>query len=138
PAPVLGHLHELAVGLDLHMGPLARRHAADADRYTAVSRRVADEFSVRYGVPRDRIDVQHGFVDPGRLPDRPDRAAAGLPPDAVVVVASGVRHWRKAPELFVRTALLARAAAPEVPWRFVWVGGEDRAGLEDLVAASGL
>lgn len=137
-APVLAHLHELSVGLDLHMGPLARRQAGRARDYLAVSRGVADEFATRYRVERDRIGVQPGFLDPTRLAAVPVRAEIGLPDDALVVVASGVRHWRKAPELFVRAALLARTVAPEVPWRFVWVGGTDDAGLGDLVDGAGL
>ncbi|MGI8936845.1 MAG: glycosyltransferase family 4 protein [Iamia sp.] len=136
---VLGHLHELSVGLDLHLGPVARRYAADATRYVAVSDGVAEEFLSRVAVPPGRVERRHGFVDRSRLPTGPaDRPARGLAADDLVVLSSGVRHWRKAPELFVRIARAAAERAPDVPWRFVWVGGQDASRLEDLVRQAGL
>jgi glycosyltransferase involved in cell wall biosynthesis len=54
------------------------------------------------------------------------------------VVGSGVRHWRKGPELFVRTALTARRRSPDIDWRFLWVGGADSGGLESLVRSADL
>lgn len=137
-APVLGHLHELSVGLDLHLGPIARRHVATADRYVAVSDGVRAEFLARFAVDPTRVERQWGFVDLDRLPADPPGAGIEPVAEEMVVVSSGVRHWRKAPELFVRVALAARALAPEIPWRFVWVGGHDVGGLEDLVEQAGL
>lgn len=137
-APVLGHLHELSVGLDLHLGPLARRQITKADRYVAVSDGVRAEFLDRFPVEPGLVERQWGFVDEARLPAADGRVRLGLAPDEQVVVCSGVRHWRKAPELFVRTARAAIEAAPDVAWRFIWVGGADAGGLEDLVAAAGL
>ncbi len=137
-APVLCHLHELDVGLDLHLGPLARRHLVDASRYIAVSDGVRDAFTSRFDVDPALVERQWGFVDALRLPGSADRAALGLRADAFVVVSSGVRHWRKAPELFVRTALAARRHAPEIPWRFIWVGGRDAGGLDHLVRSASL
>jgi glycosyltransferase involved in cell wall biosynthesis len=140
-APILGHLHELSVGQDLHLGSMARRHLTDADRYVAVSEGVRQEFLQRFPVSEDRVDRQWGFVDPARLVAAAAgraEAAATYPHGAFVVASSGVRHWRKAPELFVRIAQRARLLAPEVPWRFVWIGGEDTGGLEELVRAAGL
>ncbi|MCB0961741.1 MAG: glycosyltransferase [Acidimicrobiales bacterium] len=136
--PVLCHLHELDVGLDLHLGPLAREHLSAAERYLAVSDGVRDAFLARVAVDPARVERRWGFVDARRLPDAVERGDLGLDPQAFVVASSGVRHWRKAPELFVRTALAARRLAPEVPWHFVWVGGADAGGLEDLVAEAGL
>lgn len=138
PAPVLGHLHELSVGLELHLGPLARRHIAEADRYIAVSDGVRSAFLDRFAVDPALVERQWGFVDAGRLPDDSCRNRLGISPADMVVVSSGVRHWRKAPELFVRVARAALARAPDVPWRFIWVGGQDAGGLEDLVAQAGL
>ncbi|WP_426574236.1 glycosyltransferase family 4 protein [Aquihabitans sp. McL0605] len=136
--PVLGHLHELSVGLDLHLGPAARDQIPAITRFVAVSDGVRSAFLERFDVRPDLVERQWGFVDPARLPGTTDRAALGLPPDKVIVTSSGVRHWRKAPELFVRVARRAREIAPEVPWQFVWIGGADRGGLEGLVAAAGL
>jgi len=136
PVPVLAHLHELSVGQDLHLGPNARAHVTDAQRYVAVSDGVRAEFLQRFPVDPATVSRQWGFVDPARLDVPTSRAGTALPPDAFVVTSSGVRHWRKGPELFVRVAQHARRLAPEVPWHFVWIGGQDNGGLEDLVAGS--
>ena len=138
PGPVLGHLHELSVGLDLHLGPLARRHITEADRYVAVSEGVRQAFLERFPVAADRVERQWGFVDQARLPSGGSRPQLGIGANEFVVVSSGVRHWRKAPELFVRVARRAMERAPEIPWRFTWVGGRDVGGLEDLVHRAGL
>lgn len=137
-APVVAHLHELSVGQELHLGPRARSHATGAHRYVAVSEGVRSEFLERFPVPADLVERQWGFVDPARLEVEPDRATLRAAPDDFVVATSGVRHWRKAPELFVRLAQLARAAAPDIAWQFRWIGGEDTGGLESLVRDAGL
>jgi glycosyltransferase involved in cell wall biosynthesis len=136
PIPVLAHLHELSVGQDLHLGPRARSHVGEAHRYVAVSDGVRAEFLARFPVHPDLVSRQWGFVDPARLDVPAGRAGLGLPEDAFVVASSGVRHWRKAPEVFVRLAQHARRLAPQVPWHFVWIGGQDNGGLEALVRAS--
>ncbi len=141
PAAILGHLHELSVGQDLHLGPLARAHLTSADRYVAVSEGVRQEFLRRFPVDSDLVERQWGFVDPARLAhatEAADSAREAYPPGSFVVASSGVRHWRKAPELFVRTAQRSRQLAPDVPWHFVWIGGEDNGGLEALVEQAGL
>ncbi len=138
PTRVMTHVHELSVGLDLHLGPRARAHVATADHYVAVADSVRTEFLERFDVDPASVERQFGFVDEADLPGPVDRAELGLPADCVLVVASGVRHWRKAPELFVRVARRLVETRPDVDWRFVWVGGSDVGGLEALVAAAGL
>lgn len=138
PSPVLCHLHELSVGLDLHLRPRAAVHLGSAARYIAVSDAVRHEFLERFDVDPGSVERQFGFVDEADLPGPVDRTELGLPADCVLVVASGVRHWRKAPELFVRVARRLVETRPDVDWRFVWVGGSDVGGLEALVAAAGL
>lgn len=138
PSPVLCHLHELSVGLDLHLRARARAHVASADRYVAVADSVRSEFLERFDVDPGSVERQFGFVDEADLPGPVDRTELGLPADCVLVVTSGVRHWRKAPELFVRVARRLVETRPDVDWRFVWVGGSDVGGLEALVAAAGL
>lgn len=139
PTRVLGHLHELTVGQDLHLGPVARQHVRNADRYVAVSEGVREEFLRRFEVHPERVERQWGFVDPERIRVAVDGPRPSeLPPDSVVVASAGVRHWRKAPELFVRVAQRVRDLAPEIPWLFVWIGGQDSGGLEDLVRRAGL
>ena len=136
--PVLCHVHELSVGLDLHLGPRAAVHLPTARRYVAVADGVRDEFLRRFPVPPVLVDRQWGFVDPDELPPPAEREELGVAPGAFLVVSSGVRHWRKAPELFVRAARAAVQARPDVEWQFVWIGGSDVGGLEELVADSGL
>jgi glycosyltransferase involved in cell wall biosynthesis len=41
---------------------------------------------------------------------------------SIVVLGVGSAEYRKGIDLFVQTAGLARAKAPDLPWRFVWVG----------------
>ena len=134
-APVVCHLHELSVGLDYHLDPGARRHLVRADRYVAVADAVRTEFLRRFDVPANRVERQWGFVDRDALGVQPDRAAARADRDDFLVIASGVRHWRKAPELFIRVAHRARVRFPDRPWRFVWIGG-GRADSPDAYVAS--
>jgi glycosyltransferase involved in cell wall biosynthesis len=136
--PVLCHVHELSVGLELHLGPRAAARLGSARRYVAVADCVREQFLERADVPAGLVERQWGFVDPADLPAPPPRTELGLAEDAVVVLSSGVRHWRKAPELFVRIARAAVAARPDLPWQFVWVGGADVGGLQALVRTAGL
>lgn len=138
PSPVLLHVHELSVGLELHLGARAAAHVRSADRYVAVSDAVRQAFLSRWPVDHSRIDRQWGFVDIDELPTGSVRTRLGVPDDAMLIVGSGVRNWRKAPELFVRAAAHLAATRPDVPWRFVWVGGRDEAGLQHLVDRAGL
>jgi glycosyltransferase involved in cell wall biosynthesis len=142
-ARLLCHVHEMSVGQDLHLGAVARQHLGRADHYVAVSDAARDELLARFDIDPRQVDRQWGFVDDAALATTADRAGLGAGPDEVLVVASGVRNWRKAPELFVRVAARAVALHPELAWRFVWVGGDDGdrcaqlahlAGLDDVVA----
>jgi len=137
-APLLCHVHEMSVGLDYHLGRVARRHLTQADQYVAVSDSACDALLSRFDLDRGIVDRQWGFVDRDVFDTAPDRAELGVSEDEIAVVASGVRNWRKAPELFVRVALRAHRRYPELPWRFIWVGGEDQGRCENLVRAAGL
>ena len=141
-APLLCHVHELSVGLDYHLDPGARSNIDRADHYVAVSDAVRTEFVERFQVDPARIERQWGFVDREALEVRPDRAALGAADDRFVVVGSGLRHWRKGPELFLRVAHRAVQLHPDRPWRFVWVGGGSAHGgadaYERLATESGL
>lgn len=140
PAPVLAHVHELSVGLDFHLNRTARQHLPLAQHYVAVSDAVRDELLRRFPIEAADVERQWGFVDTAALPDAASVGAARneLGSDRFVVVGSGVRHWRKAPELFVRAAVLARRHHPEVPWTFLWVGGEDGGAMERAAAEAGV
>ena len=137
-APILCHVHELSVGQDFHLGSVARKELPRATRYVAVSDAVRDELLARFAVDPARVERQWGFVDPRMLPDRTRPLPRLAPAGSTVVVGSGVRHWRKGPELFVRVAQRCRELHPEHDWRFVWIGGTDHGGLEALVERAGL
>lgn len=137
-APVLCHVHEMSVGQDLHMGRVARRHLADAAAYVAVSDAARVELLERFDIDPVLVDRQWGFVDMGAFDTVADRHGLGVGSAELAVVASGVRNWRKAPEVFVRVAARALELHPEVPWRFVWVGGDDAGRCADLAARAGL
>lgn len=139
--PVLCHLHELDIGFDLHTRERARRNLLAADRFVAVSDAVRSRFLDRFPVEPTLVERQWGFTDPAVTSVGPDRDGMGVAPATRLVVGSGFRHWRKAPEAFVRTAIRTRSLAPDVDWRFIWVGGHDEAadsGVGWLVGQAGL
>lgn len=130
-APLLTHVHELEVGLRYGLRPDERQHLFVAtDRFVAASQAVADNLVDRYGVARSRVAVHHEVVDRREGPD-PVRAAAlrrrlGLEDGRLVVVgASGMTDWRKAPDLFVRLAWEVGRRPGGDRVRFLWVGGAD-------------
>ena len=63
-APVLCHVHEMAVGLELHLGPLARAHLETADRYVVVSEAVRSALLARFAVDPSTISRHYEFVAP--------------------------------------------------------------------------
>jgi glycosyltransferase involved in cell wall biosynthesis len=48
--------------------------------------------------------------------------------NAFVVLGAGGVEYRKGVDLFIVTASAPRGRAPEVPWHFVWIGGDLVAG----------
>lgn len=141
PAPILCHVHELSVGLDFHLDLGARRHLIDAARYVAVSDAVRHELLGRIDVDTALVERQWGFVDDDALTVTPSRTlpdASTIDSETTFVVASGVRHWRKAPELFLRVARRCVDRHPQRSWVFAWVGGDHDEQLHRLVHAAGL
>lgn len=133
----------LELGLQLvHLDDNGGRLRHETDRFVAGVDVVRDAL-VEFGIPAERIAMAREFTNTTPPPAGPDidRAALGIPDDAVVVGSAGVMEWRKAPELFVQVALAAHLQAPEVPLHFVWIGGDDQgyaARLADEVARAGL
>jgi glycosyltransferase involved in cell wall biosynthesis len=138
PPLVVCHLHELGIGLDRDVRTRAAAHLGTADRYVAVSDAVVAAFTDRHPRCRDRVVRRWGFVEVAPPPAPTPPADLDLAGDGPLVVGAGVRHWRKAPELFVRVAARLLAADPGTGWRFAWVGGEDRGDLARLVDEAGL
>ncbi len=137
-APILCHVHELSVGQDFHLRPAAHKSLPTANRYVAVSDAVRNELLANFDIDPTLDERQRGFVDDALLARSHDGADFDRPsairaPGEVVVVSSGVRNWRKAPELFVRTAIRCQQLFPDTRWRFRWIGGADSGGLLEFV-----
>lgn len=159
PAPVLCHVHEMDFTLRWELGTSRfNRVKAVTSHWVAASGAVRDNLVQNHQIPAGLIEVVESFV-----PQRPlqtDRPVADpswlrnqlrLPPDALVVGASGVIGWRKGSDLFVQLALTVRRLRPELPVYFVWVGAGtenslggmmmhdvDRAGLRGRVILTGI
>lgn len=136
--PVLCHVHELSVGQDFHLSARAEAHLRSARRFVTVADTVTQELVTRFALDRRLVDRQWGFVAPADFTDHSERHRLGLADDDFLVVSSGMRHWRKAPELFVRVARAASLERPDIPWKFIWIGGSDDVGLRDLIQAARL
>lgn len=126
-ATVVAHVHELEVALRYQLAPAERTLLLERPRrFIAASQAVADNLVAAHGVAAARIEVHHEFVQPitpaGAAGGGPLRAAAGIDPEAFVVVGSGMTEWRKGPDLFVALAAALRART-ERPLAFLWVGG---------------
>lgn len=125
--PVVLHVHELEVALRYQLDDADRALVRDRPtHWIAASQAVADNLTSNHGVAADRISVHHEFVEPvepvrGAERDRL-RRAAGIDPEAFVVVGSGMTEWRKGPDLLVGvTAELRRRT--DRPISVLWVGG---------------
>jgi glycosyltransferase involved in cell wall biosynthesis len=117
--------HELSTGWFGNIDEADRRlFLGRCSRFLAVSGAVRDYLGT-LGVAADRITVVPPPVD---LPERPPTNAPARSADAgggsVVVGGGGVTDWRKAPEVWLQVAAAAVRSAPEVPFRFVWFGGD--------------
>ncbi|MFM8304015.1 MAG: glycosyltransferase family 4 protein [Actinomycetota bacterium] len=83
------------------------------------------------GIPEDRISVFCiGPDQPERDrqladPARPRRADLGIPDDALVVCTVGNLGISKGADIWLRAAAELRRRRPDVPWRFLWVGGSE-------------
>lgn len=109
-----------------------------ADRYVAVSPRVAQEAVEQRLAPPGRIVVAPSAIELDELPTRPDptvRQELGIPADAPIVGTVGRIVAQKRPLDFVRMCALVQAARPEA--RFVMVGDAtlESAGLEEQTRA---
>jgi glycosyltransferase involved in cell wall biosynthesis len=140
PDHLVAHIHELSTGLDYHLPPETRELLFDrVDRIIAVSDAVTQTLLAEGLARPDQITCIHGCIDPDP-PSGPTltRADLGIADDAFLVGSAGLRHWRKAPDLFVSVARRVIDTAPDA--RFVWLGGDDdapasRAALADVERA---
>ncbi len=130
---LLWHIHELGYGLRRVIGSeRSSRLFPRAKRFIAVSQSAAETLVGEFGVPRDKVDVVHGFApmkpptdEGGAALRRRVRDRLGLPAKAFVVGGCGSLGWRKGTDLFLQIASVVcrNDTADEI--RFVWVGGND-------------
>lgn len=145
-APWIAHVHELEVGLALHID---QQDWADLDRpgthWIAASEAVADNLTARHGIERAAIQIHHEMIDasgtehPPAAADLTERLA--LPAGSPVIGTVAVVNWRKAPDLFLQLAWRIARLPIDPPPHFVWVGGgasDARARFGDDIRAAGL
>jgi isopentenyl-diphosphate delta-isomerase len=127
PSKVVLYVHELDDSFERTLGTNAWELLSPrVDHFITCSERVTEMLATRRGIPADRITEHPGFVDPPEV--EPLRSAflrreLGIPPEALVVGASGQPEWRKGPGLFVRLARMLTTRRPDLDLHFVWVGG---------------
>jgi glycosyltransferase involved in cell wall biosynthesis len=129
PGPVISHVHELEVGLDLHLPPADRDLLLGrTDHWIAASVAVADNLARRWRVPRGRIAVHHEMIDVHAIAAVEDDEVAALRrsvdagPSTVLVGTAAVVNWRKAPDLFLELAARSLRSAGGADVRFAWLG----------------
>jgi glycosyltransferase involved in cell wall biosynthesis len=128
PRRLITHVHELATGLEYWLDPELRARCFAADEIWVVADAVGEHLVERHGIDPDRLRVHRGLIPPDAL--TPDPGAASelrsrleLPPDTVLLGASGTLDWRKAPDLLLE--VVARAARrARAPLHLVWIGGD--------------
>ncbi len=142
--PILAFVHELPkllASLDREFRLILDR----ANTIIAGSEAVATAIKGEYGFEPERLRTVHGFIDDLPRDTSLDfdsksaiKEALGLDPDAFLVAACGVLHWRKSPEKFVEVAERVLKET-ERNVRFLWVGGgPDHEECEKLVSEKGL
>lgn len=126
--PVVAAVHELEVGLDYHLPDWVHDLLTERPtRVVAVSEAVADNLVEHHGLDRRRVAVHYEMIEARRVDGdnrRRRRRELGAADETVIVGASGLTHWRKAPDLFVRLARRVVVDHPDRDVRFVWVGGD--------------
>ncbi|MEL7208902.1 MAG: glycosyltransferase family 4 protein, partial [Actinomycetota bacterium] len=89
-----------------------------------------------HGADPARLALARGYVEPTPVdPAEAQRCRAelGIAEDALVVGACGTVDWRKAPELFVRTAATVVEQMGDRDVHFVWLGGGADSPLADAL-----
>ena len=144
--PVVSAVHELEVGLDYHLPDDVHELLVTRPAHViGVSEAVAANLVEQHGIDRGDISVHYEMIDARHVgaEARAERRHSLEAGDGTVLVgASGLAHWRKAPDLFVRLARMVADQRPDQDVRFVWVGGDHKspesASLRHDVALAGL
>jgi glycosyltransferase involved in cell wall biosynthesis len=137
--PTVSHLHELEFWIRNHTGPVAMsRLLRHTQHFVAGSQAVRDNLIRNHGVPENRIDIIREcipvaewtkVVDASSGVREETRKSLGIGPSDVVIGGAGTCDWRKAPDLFIVLAHTLATLRPDLPMKFVWVGGTN-CGLE--------
>ena len=113
-----------------------------SDFFLGGSAKVAENLATNHGVPRDRLEVVHGFIEPWNEEQEPDAEARDamrqelrIGVGDIVVFGCGSLDWRKGPDLFLEIAHLA--CSRDARLKFVWIGG-GAAPLMEKVRSAGL
>ncbi len=136
---LLSHVHELEIGLTHRLDRRDREVLLDhARRVFVVADAVGHHVVEHHGVDPEVIARHPGMVPSellhptregtGSRDDRGElRRARGLPPDGLIVGSCGTVDWRKAVDLFLRTAWHLTRRPRDETLTFVWVGGRPEA-----------
>jgi len=132
--PIITHVHELEFTVQHIVGLESfRRLVKGTKRYVAASKAVQSNLVENHGIAPDKIDVVYEFVPTsnGKQNGNLDQQKAGLrekmhiPPNALVIGASGTTDWRKGVDIFIHVArAIARQEIPS-PIYFLWIGGQN-------------
>lgn len=144
PPMVVSHIHELDSALRYWFPEHDRSVMLEATSwFVACAEAVSDSLIAGYGVPRERVSCHYEFIRPPVVTAggaEAHRSALGIPEGSMVVGASGLRIWRKGPDLFVQMAAALVRARPDLDVHFVWLGapGDEHIPVESDVNKLGL
>lgn len=126
PPMVVSHIHELDSALRYWFPEHDRSVMLEATSwFVACAEAVADCLIAGYGVPSEMVSCHHEFIQPPVVTAggaEAHRSALGIPEGSRVVGASGLRIWRKGPDLFVQMAAELVRQRPDLDVHFVWLG----------------
>lgn len=131
--PIIALIHEFVAYLSKR--DRLRRLFEQSNALVFSSKLTSDDANRTIGLPsltKVCILPQGKCVIPGEksTSDEPSSKAlrSKLKPEgaenAFLVIGAGTVEYRKGVDLFVSLAAVARNSAPDIPWRFVWIGGE--------------
>lgn len=128
--PIVSHCHELQASIERWAaGEIMATTLVNSDFMIAAAEVIAENLHVRHCVPRERLDVVFASIDFWNTDAAPTdselhslRADLGIQADDLVVFGCGTTDWRKGPDLFLESALIACAAHSAL--KFIWIGGD--------------
>ena len=146
-AKIVTHSHELQKSIERWApGEIMAATLKHSDFFLGGSTKVAENLAASHGVPKDRLGVVSGFIEPWGAEQEPKTGAKAemrqeldIDVGDVVVFGCGTTDWRKGPDLFFEIA--RRACSRDMRLKFIWIGGDPapfmenvrRAGLEGRI-----